>query len=100
MVGTIQQKLYIRGVPPGMGFRVTALNLLPPSPEVHTRFLADHVPYHVSRRESFQGRVDTPWRSNAGNGAPHHDRQLCLWGETFRTVRTANIHGDMCDRRL
>ncbi|KAG6900557.1 hypothetical protein C0993_008711 [Termitomyces sp. T159_Od127] len=32
MVGTIQQKLYIRAIPPGMGFRVTALNLLPPSP--------------------------------------------------------------------
>ncbi|KAG6844872.1 hypothetical protein H0H87_002817 [Tephrocybe sp. NHM501043] len=32
MVGTIQQKLYIRGVPSGLSFRVTALNLLPPTP--------------------------------------------------------------------
>ncbi|KAF8800964.1 hypothetical protein BYT27DRAFT_7148168 [Phlegmacium glaucopus] len=32
MVGTIKQQLYISGVPKGMTFRVTALNLLPPDP--------------------------------------------------------------------
>ncbi|KAG6846546.1 hypothetical protein H0H93_013290, partial [Arthromyces matolae] len=32
MVGTIQQRLYLRGLPPNTSFRITALNLLPPSP--------------------------------------------------------------------